>query len=122
MRHWKNATSTQAGILRTDEFAAYADVERVACASALSPWVENYWCLRWDLPSGTTYVSWTLPHPACNLSIEHGPPRREVGGRSTRGDRGDHQTLRRTARRLWLGAGGEVPPRRTGCVRPARRA
>ena len=28
---------------------------------------------------GTTYVSSTLPHPACNLSVEHGAQRDEVG-------------------------------------------
>ena len=49
------------------------------CAAVLAPWVENHWCLRWELPSGASYVSSTLPHPACNLSVEHGAPRHEVG-------------------------------------------
>jgi AraC-like DNA-binding protein len=35
--------------------------------------------LRWDLPPGTSYVSSTLPHPACNLSVERGHQRDEVG-------------------------------------------
>lgn len=74
-----NATSTTAGILRPEELAVHADVQRVACAEQLSPWVENHWCLRWELPPGATYVSSTLPHPACNLSVEHGAPRPGVG-------------------------------------------
>ena len=41
--------------------------------------MENYWSLQWDLPSGTSYVSSTLPHPACNLSVERGHQREEVG-------------------------------------------
>jgi len=75
----KNATSSTAGILRPEEFAEHADVERVPCSAALSPWVENHWCLRWDLPPGSTYVSSTLPHPACNLTLELGAPRPGVG-------------------------------------------
>ncbi len=41
--------------------------------------MENYWSLRWDLPAGTSYVSSTLPHPACNLSVERGHQRDAVG-------------------------------------------
>ena len=73
------ATSTAAGVLRPDEFARHATVERLACAQALSPWVENHWLLRWDLPPGTSYLSSTLPHPACTLSVERGHQRPEVG-------------------------------------------
>ena len=41
--------------------------------------MENHWSLRWDLPVGATYLSSTLPHPACNLSVERGAGRAEVG-------------------------------------------
>jgi len=44
----------------------------MACAEALGPWVENYWLLSWDLPEALTYLSSTLPHPACTLSVERG--------------------------------------------------
>ncbi|MBY4126825.1 helix-turn-helix transcriptional regulator [Rhodococcus fascians] len=44
----------------------------------MEPWVENYWQLRWDLPSGISYRSSTLPHPACTLSVEHGWTREGV--------------------------------------------
>lgn len=54
-------------------------LERRSCAPELAPWVENYWSLRWDLPPGTSYLSSTLPHPACNLTVERGHLREEVG-------------------------------------------
>jgi AraC-like DNA-binding protein len=66
------ATSTAAGVLRPDELVKHVQVDRMPCADALAPWVENYWMLRWDLPEGATYVSRTLPHPACTLGVERG--------------------------------------------------
>lgn len=75
----KNATSTTSGILRPAEFARYASLERLACAPMLSPWVENHWLLRWDLPPGRRFVSSTLPHPVCTVSVELGHPRAGVG-------------------------------------------
>lgn len=75
----RNASSTSAGVLRPDQLARHVRLERSACADSLSPWVENYWSLAWDLPEGTSYLSSTLPHPACNLSVERGHQRSEVG-------------------------------------------
>jgi len=75
----REPTSTKAGILRPDQFARHVQIERIECSSDLSLWVENYWSLRWDLPPGSSYVSSTLPHPACNLSVERGHQRDEVG-------------------------------------------
>ncbi|MET0839062.1 MAG: helix-turn-helix domain-containing protein [Marmoricola sp.] len=72
-------TSTSAGILRPDQLARYVRLERVPCAAELAPWVEHYWTLRWDLPADTSYLSSTLPHPACNLSVERGHHREGVG-------------------------------------------
>jgi AraC-like DNA-binding protein len=69
------ATSTTAGVLRPEQFVQHAQLERHEVATDLAPWVENHWSLRWDLPPGSTYVSSTLPHPACNLSVEPGHPR-----------------------------------------------
>lgn len=74
----RNATSTQAGILRPEEFARHADVQRLPCSPALDLYVENHWHLRWDLPPGRHYTSSTLPHPACTLSVELGHPRAGV--------------------------------------------
>jgi AraC-like DNA-binding protein len=72
-------TSTAAGILRPDQLASHVQLERPACSPELAPWVENYWTLRWDLPVGSSYVSSTLPHPACNLSVERGHQRDGIG-------------------------------------------
>jgi AraC-like DNA-binding protein len=68
-------TSTTAGVLRPEDFARHAQLERLEVAADLAPWVENHWALRWELPAGSSYVSSTLPHPACNLSVEPGHPR-----------------------------------------------
>jgi AraC-like DNA-binding protein len=73
------STSTKAGILRPDQLGRYVHLERSECSPDLAPWVENYWSLRWDLPAGTSYVSSTLPHPACNISVERGHQREAVG-------------------------------------------
>jgi AraC-like DNA-binding protein len=54
-------------------------LRREECAEELAPWVENYWSLHWDLPPGASYLSSTLPHPACNLSVERGHRRDAVG-------------------------------------------
>ena len=75
----REPTSTRAGILRPDQLARHVHLERTECSPDLSLWVENYWSLRWDLPPGASYVSSTLPHPACNLSVERGHQRDEVG-------------------------------------------
>ena len=75
----KTPTTTSAGILRPDQFARHVHLERTECSPDLAPWVEHYWSLRWDLPPGSSYISSTLPHPACNLSVERGHQRDEVG-------------------------------------------
>ncbi len=74
----KNATATHAGVLRPDQLAQYVDLTRLPCAPSLQPWVENYWMLRWKLPSEMSYLSSTLPHPACTLSVERGHTRAGV--------------------------------------------
>ncbi len=75
----KNATATGAGVLRPEEFARHVRLDRSDCAVDLAPWVENYWSLRWQLPEGASYLSSTLPHPACTLSVERGHRRERTG-------------------------------------------
>jgi AraC-like DNA-binding protein len=72
----RNATTTSAGILRPDEFARYVALERTATAPDLEPWVEYHWTLRWDLPEGARFASQVVPHPSCNVTVEHGAARR----------------------------------------------
>ena len=67
-----NPTTTRAGVLRPEEFARHVTLARLPCADALSPWVENYWTVRWDLPAGRSFLSATLPHPSHNLTVERG--------------------------------------------------
>ena len=71
-KNTSSATSTGAGVLRPDELTRHVRVDRMPCTAKLAPWVENYWMLTWNLPAGTSYLSSTLPHPACTLSVERG--------------------------------------------------
>src|SRR3954467_2748447 len=75
----RSPPSTTAGVLRPDQLAQHVHLQRAECSPALAPWVENYWSIQWDLPAGTSYLSSTLPHPACNLSVERGAQRDGVG-------------------------------------------
>ncbi len=76
-------TSTYGGVLHPEQLARHVDLVRLPCSEVLAPWVENYWRLQWDLPTGSAFRSSTLPHPACTLSVERGHTRdgvRAVGG------------------------------------------
>ena len=66
-------------MLRPEQFRRRVHLQRSDCAAELAPWVENYWSLQWQLPPGASYLSSTLPHPACTLSVEHGHRREGVG-------------------------------------------
>ncbi|NNG40386.1 AraC family transcriptional regulator [Flexivirga sp. ID2601S] len=63
-------------ILDPAQFARVATLDRPAPDPALEAWVEHYWLLRWQLPSGMTYRSSTVPVSSCNLTVEHGGCRR----------------------------------------------
>ncbi|MBD3782055.1 MAG: helix-turn-helix transcriptional regulator [Micrococcales bacterium] len=71
-----NATASTAGVLRPEEFARHVHLERGAAGSAVAPWVENHWALRWSLPEGRHFASEVLPHPTCSLTVEVGSHRR----------------------------------------------
>ncbi len=45
---------------------------RPAAHPDLSPWVERYWTVRWELPPGASYASTILTHPSVHLSVESG--------------------------------------------------
>ena len=79
-KYTSTATSTSSGVLRPAELTKHVRLVRMDCAASLAPWVENYWMLQWELPSGKTYQSSTLPHPACTLSVERGHLRDGVEG------------------------------------------
>lgn len=69
------ATASRVGVLRPDEALRYFRLDRLAPSPALADWVENYWTVRWELPSGTAYRSEVLSHPAVHLSVESGTAR-----------------------------------------------
>lgn len=48
---------------------------RHAPASALAPFVEHYWRVRWDLTGHPAQTQETLPHPNVQLVVEHGQSR-----------------------------------------------
>ncbi|WP_241835190.1 AraC family transcriptional regulator [Pseudofrankia asymbiotica] len=59
-------------MLRPDEGLRHFTLGRPAAHADLGRWVERYWTVRWDLPSGTSYLSSVLSHPAVHLSVESG--------------------------------------------------
>ena len=73
------STSTTAGILRPEQFERYTTLSRHPAGPAAGRWIENYWCLTWDLPPGVERENQVLPHPACTLSVERGQTRPAVG-------------------------------------------
>lgn len=76
MASWKNATAlepTARGVLRPAETAAAAALRRDAAVDpALSPFVERYWSVRWDLTGRPPFRSEVLSHPSVNVSVESG--------------------------------------------------
>jgi AraC-like DNA-binding protein len=66
------ATASTAGVLHPEELARFVELRRLPASDSVALWVENHWSLHWELPDGSSYVSRTLPHPACTLSIELG--------------------------------------------------
>ena len=75
----REPTSTKAGILRPDELARHVHLERAECSPDLSPLGGELLVAALGPAAGTSYTSSTLPHPACNLSVERGHQRDEVG-------------------------------------------
>lgn len=76
MASWKNATAaepTARGVLRPTETAQTAALRRNTDVSpALTPFVERYWSVRWDLTGRPPFRSEVLSHPSVNVSVESG--------------------------------------------------
>lgn len=68
-----NLPSSTKGVLRPDEIADVAGLVRDHEVSpALIPFVECYWSVRWQLPSGHAHRAEVLSHPSVNVSVESG--------------------------------------------------
>lgn len=63
------------GVLRTRLDAGTFEHARQAPAPSLAPFVEHYWCVRWDLRGKPAQQKETLPHPNVHLVIERGEAR-----------------------------------------------
>ncbi len=66
---WKNATGAR-GVPRVAR-APFSHTRHEPCAD-LSPFLEHYWHVTWDLPRGVEYMRVTLPHPSVHLVYEYG--------------------------------------------------
>jgi len=80
---WTNATAgprgsvatepTGRGVLRPEVTARTAALRRdLPVSAALEPFVERYWCVRWDRTGLPPYRSEILSHPSVNVSLEAG--------------------------------------------------
>lgn len=70
------------GILNPFEGFRRFDLARQAPSADLESWVEGYWVVRWDLPSGEQYEQEVLPHPSVQLAFEaHGATVHGIGTR-----------------------------------------
>lgn len=63
-------SSSQLGILNPQAAAQAFRLSRLEPSPELAPYVERYWCVRWDLPEGEVFTQETLSHPAINLVFE----------------------------------------------------
>jgi len=45
--------------------------QRLAPPPVLTPWIQHFWFVRWDLRGTTPRLQETLPHPSCYLLFEH---------------------------------------------------
>jgi AraC-like DNA-binding protein len=57
------------GILRPGSSLQNFDYVRHQTPENLSPWVENFWTITWDLPPGEPYTAEVLPYPSVNASV-----------------------------------------------------
>jgi AraC-like DNA-binding protein len=70
------------GILNPFEGFRRFTLDRKAPSADLAPWVDRYWIVRWDLPSGEQFQQEVLPHPSVQLAFEaHGATVHGIGTR-----------------------------------------
>jgi AraC-like DNA-binding protein len=70
------------GILNPYEGFRRFSLGRHEPSAELAPWVETFWTVTWDLPSGEQYEQEVLPHPSVQLAFEgHGATVHGIGTR-----------------------------------------
>ena len=60
------------GILNPGAEGQRFRLARLSPAAELAGFVERYWCVRWDLAEGDSYLSETMPYPSVNVVFEPG--------------------------------------------------
>src|SRR5688572_501818 len=65
-------TTRPGGILQPAIALRHFTIQRPPADPRLDTWLERYWTVRWDLPSGTAYESAVLTHPSVHLTVESG--------------------------------------------------
>lgn len=58
------------GLLRPEASEQRFRLERLAPADDLADLVLHHWIVEWDFPPGESFLSQTLPHASCHLTIE----------------------------------------------------
>ncbi len=58
------------GILDFGEALRSFSLRRLPPSAVLAPWVETYWEVRWELPSGAAHRQTNLSHACCNAVAE----------------------------------------------------
>ncbi len=58
------------GVLDFSEALHNFTLRRLQPSATLAPWVETYWEVRWELPSGAAHRQTNLSHACCNATAE----------------------------------------------------
>lgn len=58
------------GLLNQRMSMEHFDLIRIMPSRALTPFVENYWIILWDLAGKPDYVQENMPHPSVNMVID----------------------------------------------------
>ncbi|PWH05480.1 AraC family transcriptional regulator [Brachybacterium endophyticum] len=64
-------------VLRPEDLLGRAVYGSAVPAPSLTPWVERYWSVRWELGPGEMFPVSTLDDPSLHLTIERGGVRRD---------------------------------------------
>jgi len=65
----ESTTRGTKGILDSAGARKHYQLERYQPSAELTPFIEYFWIVRWDLPAGESYTTEILPFPNVNISI-----------------------------------------------------
>jgi AraC-like DNA-binding protein len=71
-KSFSQSTGSPRGVLQSaDPLAGNFFHSRLAPPPLLTPWIQHYWMIQWDLRTAGPRVQETLPHPSVYLLFEH---------------------------------------------------